>query len=112
MIYFILFVYTIKYNIVMKKFFYRVTEEDTVFSLSQKFSLSTLAIIKLNNLTCEISAGDLLYIETSDSVLYRVKPFETAESVGKKFNVSPEKILFDNGVPYLFYGLIISLPAE
>ena len=93
----------------MKKFFYRVGENDSVLSVAQQFSISATSLIKLNNLKGEISQGDLLIIQTEQSTLYRVKPFETAESVGKKFNIDPEKILNDNCVPYLFYGLIITL---
>lgn len=91
----------------MKKFFYRVKEGDTVLSVAKKFSVPFSIIIKENNLTSEISAGDMLYIEQNDCVLYAVKPFETAESVGEKFGVNAQKILLDNGVPYLFYGLNI-----
>lgn len=108
-VYCILFGKILKYNIDMKKFFYRVEPFETALSVSQKFSLPVTALIKQNNLRNEISEGDLLYIETDERTLYRVKPFETATSVGKKFNISPEKILSDNGVPYLFYGLIIYL---
>ena len=91
----------------MKKFFYRVSEGDTVVSVAKKFSLPVSILIELNCLSSEISDGDLLYIETEDRTLYMVKPFETAESVGEKFGIPPEKILSDNKVSYLFYGLII-----
>ena len=93
----------------MKKFFYRVKEGDTLLSLARKFSVPFSLIIKKNNLHAEISVGDLLYIESPDCITYAVQPFDTAESVGKKFNVSPQKILLDNGVYYLFYGLIICI---
>lgn len=93
----------------MKKFFYRVREGDTLTGLSIKFSIPICWLIKCNNLTAEVSAGDLLYVESVERALYRVKPFDTAESIGKKFGVSPEKILSENGVPYLFYGLAIMI---
>lgn len=93
----------------MKKFFYRVCEQDSIFSVAEKFSVPVTALIKLNNLKEEIAEGDLLYIESEERTLYRVKPFETEKTIGEKFNISPEKILEDNGVPYLFYGLIITL---
>ena len=105
--YCILFEERLKYNNGMKKFFYRVNEGDTLSGLALKFSIPMCWLIKSNNLTSEISAGDLLYVETSDRTLYRVNPFDTAESIGKRFGVSPDKILSENGVPYLFYGLII-----
>ena len=82
---------------------------DTAISLAKRFSLPVCKLIKLNNLKGEVQQGDMLYIESTDKELYLVKPFETAESIGKKFNISPQKILSDNGVPYVFYGLIITL---
>jgi spore germination protein YaaH len=93
----------------MKKFFYRVVDGDTALGVAKRFSVPVTALINLNNLKREIAEGDLLYIESQERTLYQVKPFETAESLGKKFNLSPEKILTDNGVPYLFYGLVITL---
>lgn len=91
----------------MKKFFYRVNSGDTLVSVAEKFSLPITSLIKLNALSSDISEGDLLYVESTEQTLYRVKPFDTAESLGEKFGVPPEKILSDNGVPYLFYGLLI-----
>lgn len=92
----------------MKKIFYRVDESDTVFSLSERFSVPVGVIIAQNNLKKEIEAGDMLYIEVEDcKTAYKVQPFDTARSVGRRFGVPSEKILSDNGVPYLFYGLIV-----
>ena len=104
----ILFTGVAKYNNGMKKIFYRVEDGDTVFSLAERFSVSVGVIIAQNNLKKEIETGDMLYIEVDESkTAYKVQPFDTVVSVGRKFNVPPEKILFDNGVSYLFYGLII-----
>ena len=93
----------------MENFFYRVEEKDTVLSISERFSVPPTKIIKANNLRCEVCEGDLLYIEKASGCLYRVKPFETAFSVAQKFGTTEQKILQDNGVEYLFYGLIISV---
>lgn len=93
----------------MKNFFYRVAETDTVFSVSKKFNLSPTTLIKQNSLKREIECGDLLYIERDDAVLYKVAPFDTPKSIAEKFNTTEEKILSDNGVPYLFYGLVIKI---
>lgn len=93
----------------MKKFFYRAEKGDTVFSLSNRFSVPPTKLISLNRLCREISEGDLLYIESAEGCLYKVKPFDTAKSVSEKFCVSEEKILKDNGVEYLFYGLTITV---
>ena len=91
----------------MKKFFYRVKDGETLLSLAERFSVPFSFIKKKNNLRVEISAGDLLYIECPNCKKYIVQPFDTAESVGEKFGVCPQKILSDNGVDYLFYGLVI-----
>lgn len=93
----------------MKKFFYRAEKGDTVFSLSNRFSVPPTKLISLNRLCREICEGDLLYIESVEGCLYKVKPFDTAKSVSEKFCVSEEKILKDNGVEYLFYGLTITV---
>ena len=91
----------------MKKFFYRVKDDDTIFSIALKFSVPVVKLIKENNLSADVCSGDVLCIEQLERTLYRVKPFETEISIGQKFNVPPEKILSDNGVDYLFYGLVI-----
>ena len=91
----------------MEKFFYRVESGDTVFALSRRFNIPVTIIVKLNNLKCEIEQGDLLYLERGQYRIYKVRPFESAESVAQKFNTTPQKILSDNGVEYLFYGLTI-----
>ncbi len=91
----------------MKKYFYRVKDDDTVLSVSNKFCVPACVIIKTNYLCGEISSGDMLYIEKEDAPIYKVKPNETASSVAKKFNVDKEELLKKNGVQYLFYGLII-----
>lgn len=92
----------------MKKFLYRVKAEDTVFSLSSRFNACVGKIIFDNNLTKEISAGDILLI-TKEEQTYEIMPTDTLESVAKKFNTTPERILRENNVPYIFCGLIIKV---
>lgn len=93
----------------MKKFFYRVTENDTALSVAQKFNVSVCKLIKDNNLSGEIEAGDLLFIEQNDKTLYKVKPTDTLKTLAEKFNKTESDILEENGVPYIFCGLIISI---
>ncbi len=93
----------------MEKFFYRVQAGESVLSLAQKFNLSANRIIADNNLKKEISQGDLLLICKNLNGAYKIKPFETAESLAQKAGVSPQKILSKNGVDYLFYGLMVVL---
>lgn len=93
----------------MEKFFYRVEDGDSVSKLSEKFNIPACKIIKQNNLRKEIAEGDVLYIERENQRLYRVKPFDTLSAVAEKFCTTEEKILSDNGVKYIYYGLIISV---
>ncbi len=106
---FILFAGQNKYNIDMKKFFYRVEKGDGVISVANKFNLPVFTLIKLNNLTGEIQAGDLLYIETCEQKLYTVQPFETAHDLSVRFNKDEKNILCQNGVEYIYYGMKIYL---
>ena len=95
----------------MTKFFYRVGEGDTIISISKKFSISPVKIIKLNRLKKEVEQGDLLYLEQKDSKTktYVVQPFDNLDSVAKKFSLDKSQIIKRNGVDYLFYGLIIEI---
>ncbi len=97
----------------MTKFFYRAQKGDTVFALSQKFSIPTIKIISSNGLTKEISEGDLLYLEQVDNaMLYKVAIFDTADSIAQKFNISKQRLLDLNGVDYVYYGLTIVVDCE
>lgn len=96
----------------MKKFFYRVSDGDSVFSVAERFNMPLSALVEINNLSCEIQAGDMLYVECLPCELYKVQPTDDVHSVAKKFCVKEEDILKINGVPYLFYGLKIKLPEQ
>ena len=91
----------------MKNFFYRVSDGETILSISQKIGVPVHLIIKTNNLKQEVSEGDLLYIEKQDGTLYKVQPFDTAQLVAEKFGVDKTALLEKNGVNYLFYCLTI-----
>lgn len=95
----------------MEKFFYRVQEGDSLFSISEKFNIPACVIIKLNNLKKEVSLGDILYLEYCEKIRYKVKLFDTAESVAQKFGVDKDNLLKENGVKYLFYGIILQIDA-
>ena len=92
----------------MKKFFYRVTDGDTVLLVSRNLGVPLTTLIKQNSLTSEIRAGDLLYVETENQP-YIVKPFETFSHIAKKLGVSEQKLRDDNQVEYLFYGLSLKV---
>ncbi len=80
---------------------------DTVMGLSSKFGVPVCEIIRQNLLKKEVEVGDLLFIERSDKTPYIVKPCDTLENLAKKFGVTKQSILVNNGVEYLFYGLVV-----
>ncbi|MBQ6728013.1 MAG: LysM peptidoglycan-binding domain-containing protein [Clostridia bacterium] len=101
-----------KYNNGMEKFFYRVVEGDSIAALSSRFNIPQTVIIKCNNLSREISEGDVVVIRALTGKTYRVQPFDTLESVAERFNVSAETLAQVNGVDYLFYGLTLVIPES
>lgn len=90
----------------MKKFLYRVQDGDSVLGLASRFNACLGQLIFENNLTKEICAGDILLIEPMQS-FYRVDITDTIDSLAKRFNTTPEIILSQNKVPYIFAGLVI-----
>ena len=91
----------------MKKIFYRVQSGDSVQSVAEQFDTSPTLIIKDNNLTSDIETGDLIIISQSGGKTYTVQPTDTLFSISQKFGVPEQKILSDNAVPYIFFGLKI-----
>ena len=92
----------------MKKFFYRVLDNETAVSICQKFSCSLGHLIYNNNLKKEVSAGDILLIERCEN-LYLVKPTDTIKNLSTRFNKSEQEILDKNHLDYLFCGIYIEI---
>ena len=91
----------------MKKFFYRVQSSDSIISVSKKFNVPTYLLISENNLKCEISAGDILFISPCERT-YHVQPLDTLEDIADKLLISKEKLCFLNGgITHVFYGLVL-----
>lgn len=94
----------------MKKFFYRVQKGDGLLKLSHFLSVPVGVIIAKNSLTAEPIEGDILYIERDESLKTHVVGVnDTLQSLALAYRTTPEKILKDNAVDYLFYGLKIYL---
>jgi len=76
----------------------------TLESLAEEYHTSVYAIRRLNNLQGDIFVGMRLVIEEINGFYYTVQPFDTLESVAKKFSVSEESIAQLNGVERIFIG--------
>ena len=88
----------------MSKVLVRVQSGMTLESLAEEYHTSVYAIRRLNNLQGDIFVGMRLVIEEIDGFYYTVQPFDTLESVAKKFSVSEESIAQLNGVDRIFIG--------
>ena len=96
----------------MKNFFYRVVDGDTVFSVSKRFSVPIGKIVKDNALQSEISSGDILFLQSSDDLAYKVSVNDDLSLISKRFGVSERKLLEYNGVSFIFYGLTLYIPKN
>lgn len=93
----------------MKKILYRVNEKDTAAGVAEKFGASVTRLIRDNNLTGEIEAGDVLLVEKTGKS-YTVNLGESYSSLAKKFDVSERELAEKNGnPPYLYYGQKINV---
>ncbi|MCI8944268.1 MAG: LysM peptidoglycan-binding domain-containing protein [Clostridia bacterium] len=88
----------------MSKVLVRVQSGMTLESLAEEYHTSVYAIRRLNNLQGDIFVGMRLVIEEINGFYYTVQPFDTLESVAKKFSVSEESIAQLNGVERIFIG--------
>ncbi len=100
-----------KYNKSMKKLFYRVQKNDSLLGVSRRFGLPVCKIVWLNRLEREVESGDMLYLEVDETKrVYSVEAGETLESLAKKFDVSGESILKENGIDGVYFGEEIIIP--
>lgn len=88
----------------MSKVLVRVQSGMTLENLAEEYHTSVYAIRRLNNLQSDIFVGMRLVIEEINGFYYTVQPFDTLESVAKKFSVSEESIAQLNGVDSIFIG--------
>lgn len=94
----------------MRKFFYRVKENDCIITIAERFNASPFAIIKENRLKKEPSFGDVLFIAVGDGKTYEVTPRDTIKSVAEKFGLTYRELSAKNGdVPYVFCGMKINV---
>jgi murein DD-endopeptidase MepM/ murein hydrolase activator NlpD len=92
-----------------------VAENDTVFSLSQRYEVNMPALIKANNLRApfRLDIGQRLKIPPPSE--YRVRPGDTLYGVSRLFNVSQTRLARRNNLspPYILQpGQSLRLPAS
>lgn len=94
----------------MKRVLVRIDGETSLEDLADKYHTTVAAIKKLNNLHTDIFVGMRLVIEENQGTYYTVQPFDTLESIARKFNASAQRIAELNGVERVFIGQRIFIP--
>ena len=90
-----------------KNSIYRVKAGDNVLSVSETVKVPPYKIIADNNLTADLYAGQLLLIKRLDRVIYRVKPFDTIDSICKKFSITEEEFTSFNGSKIVHFNIFV-----
>lgn len=89
----------------MRKFFYRVKENDDVNGIATRFGTSPFSLISDNELIKEPTEGDVLFVYVRDGIRYKVTPYDSLKSIAEKFSVTPSEIKAKNGnIPFVYYG--------
>ena len=94
----------------MKRVIVRIDDETSLDNLAEKYHTTVAAIKRLNNLHTDICAGMRLIIEETQGEYYTVQPFDTLESIARKFDSSAHKISELNGVERVFIGQRVFIP--
>ncbi len=90
----------------MKNFFYRVKEGDCIVGIAERFDVPPFALIADNELTREIRAGDIVFVEKIERPTRRVRPGEDLASVINSSGLTDGEFMRLNGYPpYVFCGL-------
>lgn len=92
----------------MRKFFYRVKDNDDIMSIAARFGVSAFSLIADNELIKEPTEGDVLFVYAREGTRYKITPYDSLKSIADKFSVTPFEIKSKNGnLPYVFYGMEI-----
>lgn len=95
----------------VKSFYYRILQNDTISSICKKFNTDKDCIIR-NNPKAEIYAGEYVLIKVSDYVLHVVKPAETLKRISEKYKITEQNIIELNKLTSnkLYIGQTLKVP--
>lgn len=94
------------------KMLYRIKNE-SIEDIAAKFSIPKSEILKINFIKSEdIKKGKILMLDKKNGVRYTVRPFDTLQKIGAKFNLSAKAISDYNGITEVFLGELIYIPIN
>ena len=94
----------------MKRVMVRIDNSVTLESLAEKYHTTPAAIARLNNLHTDVFVGMRLIVEENQGEYYTVQPFDTLESIARKFDANLQRIKDLNGLERVFIGQKIFIP--
>lgn len=90
-----------------KNFVYKVKDNETIQSISNKFKILESKLIEDNALSSsELMKGDLLYISCENAHIYVVKPLDNLKKIASEFNTTELNLIEKNNLKtnVLFIG--------
>lgn len=79
------------------KFFYRVQQSDTLFSLCERFN-TCIENIERNNKDIDLYPGEVVFIKMNEFKVHIVKPTETLKNIAEKYGKSEQDIVLANNL--------------
>ena len=97
-------------------FVYRVQPGDTLFTIAQKYGITTNVLIAANSISNinYLKIGQTLRVPTQNGILYRIKKGDSLLSLAKKYKIDYSKLLAANGfakTTKIKTGQIILIPG-
>lgn len=86
-----------------EKFLYRVKDGDTYKSISHQFKVSEQKL-KTDNKIEELYTGCVLFVDTTTTKTYVVKPMDTLEKIANKLNIPKDVLIKQNNIKQIFIG--------
>lgn len=89
---------------------YRVNKEDSIESIALKYKTTPQQIIETNRLKAKIMAGMRLFIPEYYGKPYTVQPYDTMDTIAKKFGIDKQELIIANKCERVFLGQKIFIP--
>lgn len=92
------------------EFFYRISNEEDINEICQKFNTCSQNITRNNN-SIDLYEGEMIKIKVNDFLIHYVKPMENLQTIAQFYGTTKEKLISDNNLTCekLFIGQSIKI---
>ena len=93
---------------------YTINKGASLYSIARKYNINPELLASLNGISMEdyIYPNEQIIIPKSGFSYYITKEGDTLDTVASLFKVTPEELLFNNGIIYLSEGQILVQPKR